>query len=104
MSHTLAYFDSRLNVNAIIQRDHQGFGEIQKTHTCTAVSPLARDRHFHTANRAVIIRIFRLHALRYKRRNDDFIVVKRRHAKPQAHNLDGFLHKVCWQILVITYS
>ena len=103
MSHTLADLDAGLDIDSVVQRDHQGLREVQKAHPGAAVSPLPGDSHFDAADGTVVVCILRLDALFDEGGNDDFVVVERRHTKSQAHDFDGLAHKVIRQILMIAH-
>lgn len=76
-------------IAAAFQRRQHHPREVNKAHAGTAVAPLTADRGFDTADSRVIVGVLRLNAQLNEFRDDDFIVVKRRHAETAADHLDA---------------
>ena len=93
MSRAFTQFHSRLRIHAVIHCYQQGFGEIQETHSGAAVSPFPRHCRLYTADCTVIIRVFLLDSLFNEGGDNNLIIIKGWHAKPQTHHFDAFVHK-----------
>ena len=81
-------------IAAAFQRRQHHPREVNKAHAGTAVAPLTADRGFDTADSRVIVGVLRLNAQLNEFRDDDFIVVKRRHAETAADHLDAGVEEV----------
>ncbi|MPM90488.1 hypothetical protein SDC9_137609 [bioreactor metagenome] len=97
LKHALAAVD----VNAVVERDHQRFRKIQEAHARAAVAPFSGHRNLDTPDCAVVIRVLFLHAEVEERRDDDLVAVERGHAESAADHLNAFLHELVAQPLVV---
>ncbi|OPZ68354.1 MAG: hypothetical protein BWY81_00871 [Firmicutes bacterium ADurb.Bin467] len=92
-----------LRVDAVVHRDQQRLREVQKAHARAAVAPLAGDGGLDAADGAVVVRVRLLDAARDERGDDDLVVVERRHAEAELHDLDGLVHELVREPRVVAH-
>ena len=93
-----------LGVNPVVKGDEQGLGEVKKTHPCAPVAPLARHRHFHAPDSAVVVCVLPLYPLFDKRGDNHLVAVKRGHPEAKAHHLDTLPHKPVVKAPVVAHG
>ena len=91
-------------VATAFQRGEQHAGEVDKAHAGAAIAPLAADGGFDAANRRIVICVLSFHAELDKFRDDDFIVVKRRHPEAAADHLHAGVEEVVAHARVVAHA
>ena len=86
------------------QRCQHHAGEVDKAHAGAAIAPLSADGGFDAANRRIVIRVLSFHAELDKFRDDDFIVVKRRHPEAAADHLHAGVEEVVAHASVVAHA
>ena len=91
-------------VATTFQRRQHYAGEVDEAHSGAAIAPLAADGGFDAANRRIVIGIVAFHAELDKFRDDDFIVVKRRHPEAAADHLHAGVEEVVAHSRMVTHA
>ncbi|CZY34999.1 Uncharacterised protein [Enterobacter hormaechei] len=91
-------------VAAAFQRGQHHAGEVDKAHTGAAVAPFAAHRGFDTANGRVVVGVVAFNAELDEFRNDDFIVVERRHPEAAADHLHAGVEEVVAHARVVAHA
>ncbi len=91
-------------VATAFQRRQHDAGEVNKAHAGAAITPFPADGGFDTADRRIIVSVLRFDPQLDKFRDDDFIIVKRRHPKAAADDLDAGVKEIVTHSGVITHT
>ncbi|CDL30778.1 hypothetical protein [Enterobacter hormaechei] len=91
-------------VAAAFQRGQHHAGEVDKAHAGAAVAPFAAHRGFDTANGRVVVGVVAFNAELDEFRNDDFVVVKGRHAETAADHLHAGVEEVVAHARVVAHA
>ena len=91
-------------IAAAFQRGEHYAGKVDKAHAGAAVAPFAADCGFDAANRGVVVGVVSFNAELDEFRNDDFIVVKGRHAEAAADHLHAGVEEVVAHARVVAHA
>ena len=91
-------------IAAAFQRRQHHPREVDKAHAGAAVAPFAANRGFDAADSGIIVGVLRLDAEFDKFRDDDFVVIKRRHAEAAADHLDAGVEEVVAHPGMVTHA
>ena len=91
-------------VAAAFQGCQHDAGKVDKAHPGAAIAPFTADGGFDAADSGIVVRVLRLNPQLDKFRDDDFIVVERRHAEAAADHLHAGVEEVVAHARVIAHA
>ena len=92
------------SIAATFQGGEHYAGEVDKAHPGTAIAPLAADGGFDAADGRVVVGILRFDAEFDEFRNNDFVVIKRRHPEAAANDLYAGVKEVITHTGVVAHA
>ena len=91
-------------ITTAFQRRQHHAGEVDKAHAGTAIAPFATDGGFDTTNRCIVVSVLRFNTEFNKFRDDDFVVVERRHPEAAADHLNTGVEEIVTHTRMVTHA